>query len=237
MLEFLIDKKYQILDSVSSTNDYIKDKDLFLVIAYSQTAGKGTNNRSFFSPGGGIYLSVKTQVKTENLSKVTAFTAVAVCSALEKSVGLKADIKWVNDIYINGKKLGGILCESVVKSLGVSTVIIGIGLNLKKQSFPSFNQNVPTSIENELGYIPDRDSIIDNLVKEFLTLDKSIESKEFLPCYKNRSCLIGKTVKTTQNSIDYQGVVVRINDDLSICVKINGEEKNYYNGDIKITVE
>lgn len=236
MLEFLCDKKYQILDSVSSTNDYIKDKDLFLVIANSQTAGKGTNNRVFFSPDGGIYLSVKTQVKTENLSKVTAFAAVAVCNALEKSVGIKAQIKWVNDIYISGKKLGGILCESIVNTIGLSTVIIGIGLNVKKQSFPSFNQNVPTSLESELGYIPNKGDIIDYLAKEFLALDKSIESKEFLSIYKTNSNLVGKTVKITQGANIYLGEVICINDDVSISIDINGEIKTFYNGDIKIEI-
>lgn len=233
MLEFLSKEKYQILDSVSSTNDYIKDKDLFLVIANSQTGGKGTNNRSFFSPSGGIYLSVKVDVKTENLPFVTAYTAVAVLKALD-NIGLVADIKWVNDIYINGSKLGGILAESVIKGKDLSTVIIGIGLNLKKQNFPNFNLNTPTSIEGELGYLPSKEEIITRIVKEFLALDKDIESKEFLSTYKTRSCLIGKTVQINQGGKLFDGKVVSINDDVSINIDTNGKIKNFYNGDIKI---
>ncbi|MBE5743126.1 MAG: biotin--[acetyl-CoA-carboxylase] ligase [Clostridiales bacterium] len=234
MLEFLSKEKYQILDSVSSTNDYIKDKDLFLVIANSQSGGKGTNNRSFFSPSGGIYLSVKLDIKTENLPFVTAYTAVAVINALEKSVKLKADIKWVNDIYVGDKKLGGILSESIVKNGGVSTVIIGVGLNVKKQNFPSFNLNTPTSIEQELCHAVDKEEIISELVKEFLALDSKIESKEFISVYKNRSILIGKTVQISKGSDFYNGKVVSINDDLSINIEINGVIKTFYNGDIKI---
>lgn len=233
MLEFLSKEKYRILDSVSSTNDYIKDKDLFLVIANSQTGGKGTNNRSFFSPSGGIYLSVKVDIKTENLPFVTAYTAVAVLKALD-NIGLVADIKWVNDIYINGSKLGGILAESVIKGKDLSTVIIGIGLNLKKQNFPNLNLNTPTSIEGELGYLPSKEEIITRIVKEFLALDKDIESKEFLSTYKTRSCLIGKTVQINQGGKLFDGKVVSINDDVSINIDINGKIKNFYNGDIKI---
>ena len=234
MLEFLPKEKYQILDSVSSTNDYIKDKDLFLVIAKSQTSGKGTNNRSFFSPSGGLYLSIKRDIKTENLPFVTAYTAVAVVKSLEKAFNLKADIKWVNDIYINGSKLGGILCESVLKGNGLSTVIKGIGLNLKEQNFPNFNLNVPTSIERELGNLPSEGKLIDILVSEFLSLDKSIESKEFLSTYKTRSCLIDKTVQVNQNGKLFEGKVISINDDVSINIEINNKIKNFYNGDIKI---
>ncbi len=234
MLEFLGDKKYQILDSVSSTNDYIKDKDLFLVIANSQTSGKGTNNRSFFSPSGGLYLSIKTDIKTENLPFVTAYTAVAVVKSLERAFNVNAQIKWVNDININGKKLGGILAESVIKGSGLSTVVIGIGLNLKEQNFPSFNLNVPTSIEKELGNLPKKEELIDVLVGEFLALDKSIESKEFLSIYKERSCLIDKTVQINQNGKLFEGKVVSINDDVSINIDINGKIKKFYNGDIKI---
>ncbi len=234
MLEFLSKEKYQVLQSVSSTNDYIKDKELFLVIANSQTAGRGTNNRSFFSPNGGIYLSVKFDIKTENLPFITAYTAVAVLKALENSVNLKADIKWVNDIYIKNKKLGGILAESIVKGSGVSTVVIGIGLNLKKQIFPSFNLNAPTSLEDELNYLPKKDEIIDCLVKGFLNIDKDIESKEFLSVYKTRSNLIGKTVQIVQGGKLYNGRVISINDDVSISIDLNGEIKNFHNGDIKI---
>lgn len=234
MLKFLPKEKYQEIESVSSTNEYIKDKDLFLVIANSQTGGKGTNNRSFFSPSGGLYLSIKTDIKTENLPFVTAYTAVVVVKSLEKAFNLKADIKWVNDIYINGKKLGGILAESVIKGSGISTVIIGIGLNLKEQNFPNFNLNTPTSIEREIGYTPSREELVNILVEEFLTLDLKIESREFLSTYKTRSNLIGKSVQINQNGKLFDGKVISINDDVSISIELSDKIKNFYNGDIKI---
>ena len=136
MLSVLKDKKYQVLETVSSTNDYIKDKDLFCVIAKEQTGGKGTNNRSFFSPSGGIYLSVKLPL---NLSGsdflfLTPLVAVITANAIDKVAGVKTEIKWVNDLILGGKKLGGILCESkIVKDK--TEVIIGVGINVKRQNF------------------------------------------------------------------------------------------------------
>ena len=134
----------EILEETTSTNDYIKKSsnlDSAVVIAKKQTLGRGRLNRTFYSPENkGIYLSilVKPQLETKNSVKITTFTAVAVANAIEKVSGLKTQIKWVNDIFINGKKVCGILAEASqnFKESKLDYAVIGIGINLYGKDFP-----------------------------------------------------------------------------------------------------
>lgn len=99
------------------------------VLAERQTAGRGRMDRRFFSPEGGMYLSVilRPDLPPEDLSLVTPMAAAAVWKAVEKRTGIRLGIKWVNDLYLEGKKVCGILCECAGEA-----VIVGVGLNLKE---------------------------------------------------------------------------------------------------------
>ena len=98
------------------------------VLAERQTAGRGRMERSFFSPEGGMYLSaiLRPEIPPEDLLLMTPMAAVAVWKAVEKLTGIRLGIKWVNDLYLEGKKVCGILCERTGDA-----VIVGVGLNLK----------------------------------------------------------------------------------------------------------
>lgn len=99
-----------------------------VVLADRQTAGRGRMERRFFSPAGGLYLSVilRPALAAEELSLMTPMAAVAVWKAVQRRAGISLGIKWVNDLYLDGKKVCGILCECAGEA-----VIVGIGLNLK----------------------------------------------------------------------------------------------------------
>ena len=101
-----------------------------LFIAKSQTAGKGTRGRSFYSSGGGLYMSLALKTDDVRIQKLTILAAVATAQSIEKLTGKEVDIKWVNDIYLGGKKLCGILCERVQNETNDKTlgVVIGIGI-------------------------------------------------------------------------------------------------------------
>lgn len=125
-------------DEVSSTNDELLtlakngQKENTVLLAKSQSAGKGTNNRSFFSPENGVYMSILVRdVEKECLPFVTAFAAVCVSRTLNTLCGADTRIKPVNDVYIDGKKVCGILTKAQ-SSAGerADFVIIGIGINL-----------------------------------------------------------------------------------------------------------
>ena len=145
--------------SIDSTN--VKAKELAqagapegtLVIAGSQSAGKGRMGRSFSSPENmGMYLSVilRPNCKPEQLMHLTCAVAVAACQAVEAAAGIRPEIKWINDLVLNKKKLGGILTElGIDPATGlVSYAIVGIGINCLQtpKDFPSELQEIATSL-------------------------------------------------------------------------------------------
>ena len=116
------------------------------VTAREQTGGKGTNGRSFFSPGKtGIYMSVILRnVKQDRLLDVTPMAAVAVSRTLDKIFGVKTRIKWVNDVYLDGKKVCGILTKAQSKNGKTDFIVVGIGINLfaPEGGFPDDIKNI-----------------------------------------------------------------------------------------------
>ncbi len=120
------------------------------VTAREQTGGKGTNGRSFFSPGKtGIYMSVILRnVKQDRLLDVTPMAAVAVSRTLDKIFGVKTRIKWVNDVYLDGKKICGILTKAQSKNGKTDFIVIGIGINLFAPE-----GGFPDDIKNTAGFV------------------------------------------------------------------------------------
>ena len=229
-------KKVAVFDEVYSTNDTVKELDVDLVIAKSQTGGRGTNNRKFFSPNGGIYLSLKLKPKIplEKLSLITPFTAVALAKAIEKVTGLKPKIKWVNDIYISGKKVAGILTESKILSGNIDYVIVGVGVNVKSQKFPNFNLNTPTSLEEELGGVADKNRLIAEFLNEFNGIEKSLLSKDFINYYNDNFYLLDKKVKVVSGGKEYQGVAIGVDENLALLVKIQNKTISFISGDVTV---
>ena len=231
-----VPRKVAVFEEVFSTNDTIKDIEFDVVVAKSQTGGRGTNNRKFFSPKGGIYLSLKLKPKIplDKLSLITPFTAVALYKAIEKVTKLKPKIKWVNDIYINGKKVAGILTESKISSDSIDYVIVGVGINCDRQNFPNFNLNTPTSIEEELDYKIDKNRLIAEFLNEFNGIEKSLLSKDFIPYYKDNFYLLDKAVKVVSGGKEYQGVVAGVDDSLAILVKVENKILSFISADVTV---
>lgn len=161
--------KIQVVDSIDSTNEALKrlvkeakasggehSVDVLhgtVVIAKHQTAGKGRRGRSFYSPEDtGLYMSIlfKPEVKMEQMVRITTMAAAAVSCAIEKVSGKKTEIKWVNDIYADGKKVVGILTEA-----GPDYAILGIGVNLwePKGGFPEEIRNIAGALNLDVGNI------------------------------------------------------------------------------------
>ena len=229
-------RKVLVLDETFSTNDYIKGSDFDVVIAKSQTGGRGTNNRKFFSPNGGIYLSLKLKptIPLDKISLITPFTAVALSKAIEKVCKIKPQIKWVNDIYISNKKVAGILCESLLSSSEEATVIVGVGVNVEAQNFPNFNLNTPTSLEEESGFIIDKNHLIAEFLNEFDGFESKVINGEFIPYYKGNFYLKDKLCKVECGGSVYEGKVVDVNDNLALILNVNGELKEFISASVYI---
>ncbi len=233
------DFKIQRLNIVDSTNDYLKnlvksgDCEPKIVIANMQTNGKGTKNRSFISKEGGIYLSILLKPFEANL--ITPMTAVAVSDTIEQISNKKTEIKWVNDVYLNSKKVCGILCESVFSDNSEKPfIIVGIGVNLftPKGGFDSQISNISTSVfEKENSSI--KEKFIDELLNNFFNYFNASNQKAFIKKYRDKNLLLGKKVTVIHNNINIDGVAVDIDDNCHLAVKFDdGSIKYFSSGDI-----
>ncbi len=164
-------------DSVDSTNTEALNQaklganEGLCVVAKRQTAGRGRHGREWVSrENAGLYFSLVLRPKLENkfLPLLTLMTAVAVSDSLVELYQLKPDIKWANDIHINGKKICGILAEMTDTNRGTA-IVVGIGVNLKSLNFPPELKEIATSVEQETGEFPDIETLLQTLTR---TLDK-----------------------------------------------------------------
>ncbi len=170
-----------------------------LIVALRQTAGRGRLGRSFFSPSGGIYMSLLIHPRSNmaTYSGVTAAAAVAVARAIDKVSDKKCHIKWVNDIYLDERKVCGILAEAQVASTGeMKFVIVGIGINLTapKGGFPKDIADRAGAVFETLPKGADA-LIAAEAVNEFMGLYKNgFGAAEILPEYRMRSNIVGREV-------------------------------------------
>ncbi len=191
-----------VFEKIDSTNNYAKTLDVsggpHLIIASEQTAGRGRLGRSFYSPAEkGIYMSLAFEPHFD-LDKslfVTTLSAVAMCRAIEEATGLNPKIKWVNDIYLNGKKLAGILteAESNFESGKIQKIIVGIGVNCFSCDMPEEIQDVATCIEAGSTNF-NRNALIAAFCNQFFDMIENFDQQAILRDYKRRSFIIGEQI-------------------------------------------
>ncbi len=237
-------------DEVSSTNSVLRKMasegagEGTAVTALSQTEGRGRQGKSFFSPENtGIYLSIllRPELAAEKLGRITTAAAVAVCRAIERVSDKKAKIKWVNDVLVDGKKVGGILTEASFGSGSEKAeyVIVGIGLNV---FFPE--KGFPEEIKAKAGSIFEtkienvRARLTSELLNSFEELYKGIDSGEYINEYRSRSCLMGKEVIVCRAGEKTPAEVLCIDDECRLKVKfLNGEEELLNSGEVSLKFE
>ncbi len=228
-----------IFGRVDSTNNIAKNTALAgadegtLIIANSQTAGRGRLGRTFVSKKGGLYMSLvlRPKISPQNTVFITVAAAVAAARAIESVSGKKCEIKWVNDIYINGKKVCGILTEGEFGATGeLCFAILGIGINLfkpKDDCFASlpladsvFNKNRQFALQKKRIMSKKRvkREIIQSFATNFFEFYENLEKKEYIKEYAERSFLKNKEITYTKDGNIYKGVVVGIDDDANLVI-------------------
>ena len=227
-----------IFDSIPSTNEYAKQnissfKKNTIIIAREQSCGKGRFNRKFYSNKGGLYLSIvfKESLDISYASLITLFTAVAVSCAIEEICDISCNIKWVNDIFLNGKKVCGILSEASIscEQKTIYDYIIGIGINVEN-SIDTEIENIATTLKKETKKPINKSILCAEIIKNMQNLTTEIQNGNYLQEYKNRLFILGKKV-----IIDGQeGIVLSLNDNGSINVQIGEETKTFYAGDVSL---
>ncbi len=168
---------------VTSTNDIAKElaikgaKEGTIVIAETQSRGRGRMTRKWISPEGGIWFSIvlRPKVEPKETLKLNLRVATVAAKVINSMFKLRADVKWPNDIIINGKKVCGILTEMSTRGDTVDFVIIGIGINanISLHSFPKHLRKSLTSLRKELKKDVDREKLLTALLEEFEQYYKS----------------------------------------------------------------
>ena len=244
------------VDVIDSTNKRLKEmaqkNDLpegTCLIANEQTEGRGRLGRSFISPPGtGIYMSmlVRPRGAISDIGEITAWTAVAVHNAILKAYGVDTGIKWVNDLFIGGRKMTGILTEMTIEGeIGmISNVIIGIGVNVNQEQtdFPDEIADTATSIKASTGLSPlPRAKLAAEMIRE---LDKMIslwpEGRiDYLETYRRCCITLGNevTVSNYATGETKEAFALDINDDFSLKVRYrDGSTGDVISGEVSVLI-
>ena len=183
------------------------------IVACEQTAGRGRLDRQWVSPkDAGLYFSIILRPPFEQASwpLLTLTAAVAVHDALLDSCALETDIKWPNDVMADGKKLCGILAETVETSLG-RAVVVGIGINLTNNAFPTELDSVATSVESASGNTPELDVLLQALTgllaRYYQMLQGPNGPDEIITAWADRSSYAkGKHIRVTNGEEIVEGI-------------------------------
>lgn len=237
--ELLNKDEYTIeyFDVIDSTNTYAKKiaesaTDRTVIVADSQTNGRGRLGREFHSPKeNGIYMSIilKKCCLPSDDCLITVAAATAVSRAIEKTLDIKTEIKWVNDIFVNKKKVCGILAEGAGEN-----IIVGIGINVKStRDFPEELKDIAGALEAETVH---RNKLIASVLNEMSAVI-SDEFSDTLEYYRKKSMVLGKTVTYEKNGCSYKGKVTEINDSGNLVIEDEkGEISVVCSGEIRLKV-
>lgn len=210
-----------LLEETDSTNALLKQlalqgaEEYTAVLAARQTGGRGRLGRSFFSPEGGVYLSVLYRPKTavEEISSFTVLAAVAVCRGIEKYCGLSCGIKWTNDVEYEGRKLCGILCESVFRG-SEANVIVGVGLNVKTKDFPEDIRDRAGSLAQFTEKPLDPQEVAFSVLEELDAAYRAFPGcrKAAMEEYRGRCTTLGREVSWQKDGETCRGLAVGVDD-------------------------
>lgn len=204
-----------------------------LVACEEQTQGQGRQGKSFYSPAeSGVYFSavIRTKHQLGNVVCVTSAAAVAVAKVIEELTDLDPKIKWVNDIYIDEKKVCGIIVRSLIKNGRLDGLLFGIGVNVSTQNFPDEISSRAGSLGREI----DRNIFIAKVIKKLIDFSKNPENKAYLDYYKKKSCVIGRKIKFYENNIEHFAKAIDIDENANLIVSENGEIKKLSSGEITL---
>jgi len=237
-----------MINEIDSTNRYLKELAVTdapegtVVIANKQSAGRGRLGRSFFSPEEkGIYMSIllRPEIELERSVLITSMAAVAVARAVETVSGVPAQIKWVNDIFLNKKKVCGILTEAGIdaEKQCLNYAVLGIGVNVGNMEFPEELKEIATSVSNECGSVVSKEVLVDEILKELEQWYPTLWNGSFLEESKRRSILLGKEIMVMDSNASggsYPAKAVDINELGNLMIERNGVTEILNSGEVSI---
>ena len=212
-----------------------------VLVADHQTNGRGRLGKSFYSPkGNGVYFSLllRPSLSAEYAPLITVVAAVAVRRAIHTLFHIDTEIKWVNDLYFDGKKFCGILTESGFGKNGeMEYAVLGIGINLNAPDggYPEEFAYKTTCLSNFVQEEIKKKTLIEEILKEFDGCYQNLMQKAYLKEYKAASCVIGKEIEILSGPFSGRAVALDIDEEANlICRLKNGEVVSLGTGDVSI---
>lgn len=240
----------KVLPCVGSTNTEIREMaergmpEGYTLITNEQTAGRGRLGRTFYSPcDTGLYLSVllrPVQYSPQEATMLTALAAVAMCEAIEVVSGEKAAIKWVNDIFVKGKKVCGILTEA---SFGLESgtfeyVVLGAGVNVYPPTagFPSEIEDIAGAITKHRGN-DIKNRLVGEFISRFMECYHALDKTKYIEEYKRRNLAAGSKISVISGNNSRNATVCGIDNECHLSVRYDsGETEVLSCGEIQIRI-
>lgn len=234
-----------LFDVIGSTNSEAKailssgTQPGFCILADRQTAGRGRRGRSFYSPpDSGFYYTLTLPANTKiDTVFLTSAVAVAVSNAVKTLYGISLGIKWVNDLFLSGKKVAGILCEAVNSPMQdrIFAYIIGVGINLYTSEFP---EDIKATAGSLCLSSPDKKKLAEEITSEILSCLSPEKHEEVLEKYTSRSIVLGKRVLFFSAASQNEGTAIKIGTSGELYVRLdNGETVCLSTGEISLRLD
>ncbi|RQD72086.1 MAG: biotin--[acetyl-CoA-carboxylase] ligase [Tindallia sp. MSAO_Bac2] len=235
-------KNILVLPRIDSTNQHarnIKEQllDGDIIIAEEQTKGKGRRGKSWSSPRGeGIWITIYLEptFSVEKAAFITQLAAAAMWHSIKKNTSIEAEIKWPNDLLVNGRKMCGILTELAGEINQIEFMLVGVGLNVNTDSFPEDINNIATSLKIVSGKSVNRSDLIIDFIQQFeFYYDELIQndsSENALRIIRQNSSVIGRSINILKAGKQIQAKGINILDNGNLEVEYPDKSREVLSG-------
>lgn len=249
LADSLLHLNIEVQDCVTSTNTIVKEfgakgePEGTVLVADHQTQGRGRYGRSFYSPNGtGVYFSIllRPEMSANDAPALTTLAAVAVARGIEKTFHTSVEIKWVNDLFLNGNKVCGILTEGAfdMESNGMEYVVVGIGINVyqPQNGFPTDLKSIAGSLTEQSGRVKDcRNQLVAQCLNYFFEYYEEFDKKDYLKDYRKRSMILGKQIEVVKNENKILARAIDIDEECRLLVQYeDGLQELLSSGEVRI---
>jgi BirA family biotin operon repressor/biotin-[acetyl-CoA-carboxylase] ligase len=240
------------LREVGSTNDFAKELAGYgavegtIVVAETQTCGRGRLDREWVSPKGGLWFSIilRPELKPAEAFGLAFVSGLAVAEVLRELYGLKAETKWPNDVLVNGRKVCGILTEMKTAGKRINYVIVGIGVNANfdvAKVFPEELRKIATSLENVLGRKVSLEELFKALIEKLENIHELFLKEGFGPVLKKWKAyagFLGCQVEVASDSEELCGLALDVNSEGALILRLEeGTERRVFAGDLSLRLK
>lgn len=227
-------------ETLDSTQTYLKKHfsmldDQTVVIADQQMAGRGRFDRKWVSQPGGLYFSVLLKpTQTSFLANLTQLMALSVCQAAEK-YGVEPHLKWPNDVQVNGKKLCGILSETITQNGRIACIVLGVGINVAQKDLSNVGQ--PAISLHELGVHVNKQDFLQDVLKLFFQSYPALLEDGFSAirsAFRERSAFIGKQITIKNGTSTLEGIAHDLSPRGTLLLETSSGKQEILIGDLLV---